>query len=287
LISLHIVMLLEENERKLSMAEKRRKITNDRANARRSLAEPTKDEQTRQEALGAERQQQEALQRKRYTRRTVVGGLVAVMGLTATVATSCNNGSVVTLTPTASSVIRSRPPYHVYPDFNDSNRYVPSGFMGDYGAIKLTESWTKNPHSDSICIQVVYSGIATQGKRWAGVYWQHPKGNWGTVPSAGIDLNHYSTLSFWVRGELGGEQIQYVVGGIGGIGSAIPSPYPDSLQPVVKTPVIVLTTDWQPQTIHLEGYNLTYVIGGFGWVANNIDNPRGATFYLDDIVYSS
>ena len=151
----------------------------------------------------------------------------------------------------------------------------------------------QNPHSGKTCIQVVYSGIATQGNRWAGVYWQQPKDNWGTaspvhspIPT-GYDLNHYSKLSFWVRGELGSEQIQFLMGGIGGIGSMITAPYPDSLQPAVKTPVITLATDWQLQTISLKGDNLTYIIGGFGWVANNRDNPKGATFYLDDIVYSS
>ena len=70
------------------MAEKWGKITNNRANARRSLTESTKNEQALQEALSAEHQQQEAKQRNRYTRRTVLEGFAAVMGmgLTATVA---------------------------------------------------------------------------------------------------------------------------------------------------------------------------------------------------------
>ena len=166
------------------MAEKRGKITNNRANVWRSLAESTKDEQARQEALSAEHQEQEAKQRNRLTRRTVLGGLATVMGmgLTATVATSCSNGPVVTVTPTASVATQPQSPFNVYTDFNDSeNHYAASGFMGDYGAIKLTEDSTQNPHSGKTCIQVVYSGIATQVKGWAGVYWQDPKDNWGTV----------------------------------------------------------------------------------------------------------
>ena len=31
--------------------------------------------------------------------------------------------------------------------------------------------------------------------------------------------------------------------------------------------------------------NLSYVLGGFAWVANDGDNPNGATFFVDDIQY--
>jgi hypothetical protein len=48
-----------------------------------------------------------------------------------------------------------------------------------------------------------------------------------------------------------------------------------------------LTTSWQLVTIDLTGQDLTHIIGGFVWVANTANNPKGATFYLDDIVYST
>jgi hypothetical protein len=86
-------------------------------------------------------------------------------------------------------------------------------------------------------------------------------------------------LSFWVRGKLGGEQIEFKVGGITG-------PDGDSLQPAVSTGVITLTTFWQQVTIDLRGKALTHIIGGFAWVTNTTQNPHGATFFLDDIVYS-
>jgi exo-beta-1,3-glucanase (GH17 family) len=173
-------------------------------------------------------------------------------------------------------------PFNVYTDLGDvGNHYVPTGWMGDYNAMKMTENWKDNPHSGTTCIQVVYSGIATQGNRWAGVYWQDPVNNWGKTPGpTGYDLSHLSQLTFWVRGRSGGEQVQFLVGGIAG-------PYPDSLQPALMTPVITLTTNWQQITIPLAGKNLTHIIGGFGLVVSNTNNPNGATFYLDDIVYSA
>ena len=51
--------------------------------------------------------------------------------------------------------------------------------------------------------------------------------------------------------------------------------------------MLTLSTTWRQVTIDLTGTDLNHVIGGFGWVANTQDNPQGATFYLDDIVYSA
>jgi hypothetical protein len=55
----------------------------------------------------------------------------------------------------------------------------------------------------------------------------------------------------------------------------------------VNTQVLRLSTSWQQVTIWLAGKNLTHIIGGFGWVAAAQNNPQGATFYLDDIIYSA
>ncbi len=122
-------------------------------------------------------------------------------------------------------------------------------------------------------------GLAPGGVGWAGVDWQSPANNRGTVPGpAGYNLSQASQLTFWVRGQTGGERIQFLVGGITGR-------YGDSLQPAVKTPVLTLSTAWQEVTIPLTGKDLTHVIGGFGWTANIQDDPSGATFYLDDIAY--
>lgn len=172
-------------------------------------------------------------------------------------------------------------PFAVYTDAGDpGNRYVPSGVMGDHGAVTMTEDWAGEPRSGKTCIQVVYRGPLAGGVGWAGVYWQSPANNWGTVPGpAGFDLSRASRLTFWVRGQTGAERVQFLVGGITGR-------YGDSLQPAVKTPVLTLSRTWQEVTITLTGMDLTHVIGGFGWVANIQDNPSGVTFYLDDIMYS-
>lgn len=173
-------------------------------------------------------------------------------------------------------------PFAVYTDgYDPANHYVPSGYTGDTRAITMNQTWTRHPHDGTTCIQVKYRGPLPRGRGWAGVYWQNPAHNWGTVPRpAGYNLSHATRLTFWVRGQTGHERIQFLVGGITGKNG-------DSLRPAVKTRVLALSTSWRQITITLPGKNLTYIIGGFGWVANTRQNPHGATFYLDDITYSA
>jgi len=172
-------------------------------------------------------------------------------------------------------------PFPVYTNGGDpGNHYVPSGFMGDLRAVTMNQYWAGHPHRGKTCIQVAYRGTVPRGVGWAGVYWQSPVDNWGIVPGpAGYDLSRATRLTFWVRGQTGTERVQFLVGGITGR-------YGDSL-PAVKTQVLTLSTIWQQVTITLAGQDLRHVIGGFGWVANTQDDPRGAIFYLDDIVYSA
>ena len=160
-------------------------------------------------------------------------------------------------------------------DFYQDNHYVPSGWMGDTAYIKFNDSYTTNPHSGSTSIKITYS-VGHEG--WAGIYWQDPEGNWGQIKEGGYNLTGATNLTFWARGENGGEKIEFKVGGITGN-------YPDSLQPAVSSGVITLTNEWKQYSIDLTGKDLSHIIGGFAWVTNKSNNPNGATFYLDDIKY--
>ena len=158
------------------------------------------------------------------------------------------------------------------------NHYIPSGWMGDTGDIKLNDASTNNPHSGSSCLQFTYSAKKAQGQGWAGVYWQNPANNWGSK-KGGFDLTGMAKLTFWARGEKGGEVIsKFNVGGITGT-------YPDTAS--VENGPIELTDTWKQYAINLVGKDLTYISGGFGWVATTDLNPEGATFYLDDIRFEA
>jgi hypothetical protein len=168
-------------------------------------------------------------------------------------------------------------PFDVYTDKGSpANHFIPSGWMGDGSDINYDDAWVIDPHGGAACIKIVYTNAASSGARWAGIYWQNPANNWGSK-KGGFDLTGATKLSFWAKGENGGERIEeFKIGGITG-------QYPDS--DVAGIGPVVLTKEWKQYTIDLRGKDLSYISGGFAWSSNLDVNPSGATFYLDDIVY--
>jgi exo-beta-1,3-glucanase (GH17 family) len=158
-----------------------------------------------------------------------------------------------------------------------SDLFFPSGWMGDWGDIEFDDGCTDNPYSGPTCIGITYSATQSQGKGWAGIYWQYPELNWGDNPD-GRDLTDVTKLIFWARGKKGGEKAEFKVGGITG-------KYPDSIQPAVSTSVIVLSGKWQQFTIDLAGKDLSHVVGGLCWVTSKNQNPSGCTIYLDYMMF--
>jgi hypothetical protein len=167
--------------------------------------------------------------------------------------------------------------FSVYTDGKaPDNHFSPSGWMGDYGDIRIDEQCLEGSHKGTTNIKITYTNKATQGARWAGIYWQNPPNNWGTRPG-GYDLTGAKKLTFWARGEKGGERIQeFKIGGLTG-------EYADS--DVAGIGPVTLTTEWQPFTIDLDGKDMSSISGGFCWATNLDVNPEGAVFYLDDIRY--
>jgi hypothetical protein len=166
--------------------------------------------------------------------------------------------------------------FYVFRDEGDpENHYYPSGWLGDYDAIRRF-SWEDNPRLGKNCLRFRYTARTPQGAGWAGVHWQNPVNNWGDV-EGGYNLTGATKLLFWVRGEKGGEKIvRFGVGGISG-------KYPDSCTAEIGP--VVLTDQWRQYSIDLSAKDLTYISGGFYWMTDKNSNPDGATFYLDDIRY--
>jgi len=171
----------------------------------------------------------------------------------------------------------SKDPFFVFSDKgNSGNHFIPGGWMGDYGDIHFSDASPIKPHSGHTCIKITYSGKSNQGNGWAGMYWQSPANNWGDKPG-GYDLTGKRRLTFWARGEKGGEVIaEFKMGGISGENGDTDS---------AGTGSIVLSHEWKKYTVGLADKNLSNIIGGFCWSANRDSNPDGMTFYLDDIRY--
>lgn len=158
---------------------------------------------------------------------------------------------------------------------NIENSFVPCGWMGDGELgkkyISFEPKCTENPHSGNTCIKISYS-VGPKG--WAGIYWLNSDCNWGD--EAGYDLSSrgFSRITFWGRGENGGESSQFKAGGVKD------KKYKDSFNYEPKLDV-EFTNEWREYTIDLESKDLSNVIGGFCWVSNT-----GGTIYLDDLKYN-
>jgi len=163
-------------------------------------------------------------------------------------------------------------PLTVYDDAASFNSaFVPSGYMGNTGAIKMDGSCTDNPHSGTNCIKVDY----TAPDNWGGVVWQSPANDWGDAPG-GWDLTGAKKLTFWARGAKGGETVAFLVGIIGD-----DKKFHDTS--LTKLDNVSLTTKWTEYTIDLTGKDLSRIKTGFGWTLGGSGSP--ITFYLDDIRY--
>lgn len=167
--------------------------------------------------------------------------------------------------------------FYVYHEkYSGKNNYVPSGYMGDFGDIKLNDNYRIDPHSGRSCIQIEYLAEASQGAGWMGIYWQNPPENWGDQPG-GYDLTGHTKLTFWAKGDRGGEIIsEFKMGGIGG-------EYFDSDS--TGDGPFVLTDEWKQYELDLRGLDLSYISGGFCLSARLSDNPDGFIIYLDEIRY--
>jgi hypothetical protein len=168
-------------------------------------------------------------------------------------------------------------PFYVYQDGAAKvNHYYPSGWMGDYGDLRVNVKEITNPHSAPSCVKITYTAKGKNGAGWAGVYWQQPANNWGTA-NAGYNLTGTKRCTFWARGEKGNEVInEFKVGGIQG-------EYADT--DVAGIGPVKLTTTWKQYTIDLTGKDLSRIAGGFCWAASADENPDGFAIYLDDIMF--
>ena len=73
-------------------------------------------------------------------------------------------------------------PFYIYKDGADkANHFYPSGWMGDYGDIRINAKEMATPHTGTSCLKITYTAKGKQGAGWGGVYWQQPANNWGTA----------------------------------------------------------------------------------------------------------
>ena len=146
--------------------------------------------------------------------------------------------------------------------------WIPSGYIGETGAITMDGACTVLPHSGATCLRVVYS----KPDGWGGVVWQDPANDWGDA-AGGKDLSGATRLAFWARGASGGEKVKFGCGVI-----AADKPFHDSAK---KDLEVTLTGEWHEYAIDVAGADLTRIKTGFMWVLAG--QGQSLAFFLDDI----
>ncbi|HEY1629617.1 MAG TPA: hypothetical protein VGF52_07140, partial [Tepidisphaeraceae bacterium] len=112
------------------------------------------------------------------------------------------------------------------------------------------------------------------GDQFGGVAWQDPPDDWGDLPG-GLNLNGAQRISFWARGQNGGETVECKFGILGS-----DKKFPDTDS---GGTTFTLSNEWKQYTIPLDGKNLTRIKTPFCWVVRG--QGHAVTFYLDDIQY--
>lgn len=167
---------------------------------------------------------------------------------------------------------RATLPFVIYSDQSGAgSHYVPSGWMGNLKAIKMDVGCRTRPHSGTTCLSVRYQDSAG----WGAVAWQDPPEDWGDR-TGGWDLTGAKELTFWARGEKGGEEVDFKFGILGRDKS-----HPDSDNGALEK--VRLTREWKQYRINLAGKDLSRIKTGFCWSLKGQNQPL--TFYLDDIQY--
>jgi hypothetical protein len=166
-------------------------------------------------------------------------------------------------------------PFYIYSEEGSAgNHYTPSGWMGDISDLGIDGRCKDKPFKGETCLKITYSSKGQQG--WAGIYWQEPPNNWGTM-KGGFNLTGAKKFVMYIRGSKGGERIGgFSVGGVmsGGVSS--------DTDKVTLNPM-VLTKEWQKVEVDLTGKNMGNIISGLSFSIGRGDNPEGAIFYLDEV----
>lgn len=162
-------------------------------------------------------------------------------------------------------------PFSLYKDSGSATPYVPAGWMGNAGAMKVDQACTIQPHSGSTCLRWDY----TAGDSWGGITWQSPEGDWGDKPG-GYNLTGAKKLVLWARGLTGGEQVSFAIGII-----KSEKKYFDTA--IVDGGKTTLTTSWQKIEIPLAGKDLTRIKTGLVMTIGG--QGKGITVFLDDIAF--
>lgn len=160
-------------------------------------------------------------------------------------------------------------PVVVYADDAEPT-WIASGWMGNVGAIRATPDHAENPRSGTRSLRFDY--LAKDG--FGAIAWQYPANDWGDEPGS-INVTGATRLSFYARGQEGGERVEFKFGILDRS-----KRYPDSASGGIA---VTLTREWKRYEIDVSGLDLSSIKTGFVWSVPGQGRP--VTFFLDDIQF--
>jgi hypothetical protein len=160
-------------------------------------------------------------------------------------------------------------PFYVYAPDAKQNHWVASGYMGE--PLTLDEKNANKPHKGPTCIKVTFTATT----KWGGVFWQDPPNDWTGEKPGGFNLTGAKKLSFWARGENGGEKLNLGIGGDKGTGKFGNTCKLDAN--------FDLTSDWKEYHLDLSNLDLTLVKNGLFITIQATGKP--VVLYLSEIRY--
>ena len=160
--------------------------------------------------------------------------------------------------------------------------YPWTGFMGsDNGSSLqyqggLDVASTVHPYTGTFCAKMSYNRTREE---WIGV-WIQGTGDWNRGPGIGEDLTGATKLTFYARGEQGGEIVTFAYG------YSDPSGQHGTTDSSHGEQTIRLTPAWDEYSFDLSEEPVSYINGLFMVVIDKESNPEEVVIYIDNISYS-
>ena len=156
----------------------------------------------------------------------------------------------------------------------------------------MNENCKEDPAVGKTCIKCSQT---IEGNEWGG--WLFLNGystdgdskikmNDGTTDDQGMDLTGATKITFYAKGEKGGEVIDFITCGFGYNGDTglVEVNYPDSTEK--QSCFVTLSTEWEKYEIDLSDCDLSYIGCGFGYALSKAHSGEGDfVFYMDEICF--
>lgn len=154
-------------------------------------------------------------------------------------------------------------------------KYPATDSIGAKRRIRLEKAEPTQAHSPPDAWRIEFD----EKGGFAGICWKNRAGNEGEAPGDDLSAAGYRRITFWAKGEAGGEVVEFRAGGLGNVKTR----YRETFD--VTAGKLKLGTSWTEYSLYVSNADLSSVMTPFCALFHQEDNPGKAVIYLDDIQY--